>query len=67
MDPVFSHSVSTARLSAEQEFLLAIQEYKQQSGRLFPTWSEVLEVAQRLGYSKARGGDVPADRTLPQP
>src|SRR5688500_2658756 len=35
--------------SAEElEFMHAMQEYKQQSGRMFPTWSEVLEVIQGL-------------------
>ena len=38
---------------AEVEFLGAIQEYKRRSGRLFPTWSEVLEVVRDLGYQKA--------------
>jgi hypothetical protein len=38
---------------AEMEFLGAIQEYKRSSGRLFPTWSEVLEVVRGLGYEKA--------------
>lgn len=37
---------------AELEFIQAIQEYKQTSGRMFPTWSEVLEVLQGLGYQK---------------
>jgi hypothetical protein len=37
---------------AEQEFLLAIQYYKQSSGRMFPTWSEILEVLKGLGYEK---------------
>ncbi len=37
---------------AEQEFLLAMQAYKQSSGRMFPTWSEILEVLQGLGYEK---------------
>ena len=32
----------------------AMQEYKQSSGRMFPTWSEVLEVLQGLGLSEAR-------------
>jgi hypothetical protein len=36
----------------EMEFMQAIQEYKQTSGRMFPTWSEVLEVLQALGYQK---------------
>ncbi len=30
----------------------AMQEYKQKSGRMFPTWSEVLEVLRDLGYEK---------------
>jgi hypothetical protein len=38
---------------SEREFLKAIEEYKRSSGRLFPTWSEVLEVVQSLGYAKA--------------
>jgi hypothetical protein len=38
---------------AEREFLLAMQDYKQSSGRMFPTWSEALEVLRGLGYEKA--------------
>ena len=37
---------------AEREFMQAMQDYKQRSGRMFPTWSEVLEVLQALGYEK---------------
>jgi hypothetical protein len=37
---------------AEIEFLQAMQEYKRSSGRMFPTWSEVLEVLRRLGSSR---------------
>jgi hypothetical protein len=37
---------------AELEFMLAMSEYKQKSGRMFPTWSEVLEVLRSLGYEK---------------
>lgn len=36
----------------ELEFMQAMQEYKRSSGRMFPTWSEVLEVLQALGYRK---------------
>jgi hypothetical protein len=39
--------------TAELEFMAAIQEYKARSGRMFPTWSEVLEVVRGLGYQKA--------------
>jgi hypothetical protein len=34
------------------EFMQAMHDYKQQSGRMFPTWSEVLEVLKSLGYAK---------------
>jgi hypothetical protein len=37
---------------AEMEFMRAMQDYKKSSGRMFPTWSEVLEVLKSLGYEK---------------
>ncbi len=37
---------------AEMEFMQAMHDYKQSSGRMFPTWSEVLEVLKALGYAK---------------
>jgi len=37
---------------AEVEFMKAMTEYKRSSGRMFPTWSEVLEVLRGLGYEK---------------
>ena len=36
----------------EVEFMHAMQDYKKSSGRMFPTWSEVLEVLTALGYRK---------------
>lgn len=36
----------------EIEFMKAMDEYKRDFGRPFPTWSEVLEVAKSLGYRK---------------
>ena len=44
--------------AAEMEFMQAIQVYKHESGRMFPTWSEVLEVLQSLGYQKSATTDV---------
>jgi hypothetical protein len=38
--------------AAELEFMQAIQQYKQSSGRMFPTLSEVLEALVSLGYEK---------------
>ena len=42
----------------EMEFLNAIQAYKLSSGRMFPTWSEVLEVVQSLGYRKGEAASA---------
>ena len=42
---------------AEKQFMGAMQLYKQSSGRMFPTWSEVLEVLRSLGYEKVGQGD----------
>ena len=36
----------------EVEFMKAMDDYKRKSGRMFPTWSEVLEVVRSLGYAK---------------
>jgi len=56
VDPTTSEREYT---EAEMEFMLAMSKYKQSSGRMFPTWSEVLEVLRSLGYEKitADGGD----------
>ncbi len=43
--------------AAEVEFMQAMQIYKQTSGRMFPTWSEVLEVLSSLGYQKPTQAD----------
>lgn len=42
----------------EIEFMTAMQEYKRRSGRMFPTWSEVLEVLHDLGYQKPEAVDA---------
>jgi hypothetical protein len=34
------------------DFMKAMDLYKRRSGRQFPTWSEVLEVIEHLGYRK---------------
>lgn len=34
----------------EVEFMRAVERYKQRTGRLFPTCSELLEVVRSLGY-----------------
>ncbi len=49
VDPTTSEREYT---KAEMEFMMAMNEYKHRSGRMFPTWSEVLEVLRGLGYEK---------------
>jgi hypothetical protein len=55
-------SAEEGHMSDEQfEFLMAIDQYKRQNMRPFPTWTEVLEVIKALGYRKV------AESTLLQP
>lgn len=35
-----------------KEFVMAMDRYKREAGRPFPTWSEALQVAKSLGYRK---------------
>ncbi len=43
-----------AGMSAEVlEFVTAIDDYKRKERRLFPNWSEVLQVLKSLGYKKS--------------
>lgn len=44
----------------EVEFMKAMDDYKRKSGRMFPTWSEVLEVVRSLGYTKPETPAIPA-------
>jgi hypothetical protein len=46
-------SAEEGEMTAEQfEFIMAINEYKRVNKRPFPTWTEVLDVIQALGYRK---------------
>jgi hypothetical protein len=40
------------------EFATAVAAYKESSGRLFPTCSELLEILKALGYAKRIWGSV---------
>lgn len=48
---------------AEIEFMQAMHDYKHSSGRMFPTWSEVLEVLRGLGYEKPEQAPDDSART----
>jgi hypothetical protein len=39
--------------------MTAMRDYKEATGRMFPTWGEVLEVLISLGYEKRTAGQSP--------
>ena len=46
-------SAEEGEMTIEQfEFVMAIQTYKKLNRRMFPTWTEILEVVEQLGYRK---------------
>lgn len=47
----------------ELEFMQAMTDYKKRSGRMFPTWSEVLEVIREMGYVRAQAAEAAASKT----
>jgi hypothetical protein len=54
-------------MTAEQfEFVMAIEMYKKLNKRLYPTWTEVLEVMGQLGYRKVEKRQIKLDN-VPEP
>ncbi len=52
----------------ETDFMKAMDRYKRENRRPFPTWSEVLEVLRSLGYRKvAEPTELPGGKRTPQP
>lgn len=48
------------------EFVMAIETYKKVNKRMYPTWTEVLEVVQQLGYRKVVQRDFQMEN-VPEP
>ncbi len=46
----------------EIEFMIALDQYKRASGRMFPTCSEILEVLRNLGYRKCSCGGTEGNK-----
>ena len=44
--------------SLQFEFVMAIETYKKVNKRLYPTWTEVLEVIDQLGYRKVQHREI---------
>ena len=54
-------------MNSEQfEFVMAIETYKKVNHRLYPTWTEILEIVQQLGYRKIVHRDIDLD-SVPEP
>jgi hypothetical protein len=60
-------SAEEGEMTPEQfEFVMAIEAYKKVNRRLYPTWTEVLEVLGQLGYRKVEPREVRLD-DVPEP
>jgi hypothetical protein len=60
-------SAEEGEMTIEQfEFIMAIETYKKANKRMFPTWTEVLEVIMQLGYRKVEARTV-ALENCPEP
>jgi hypothetical protein len=54
-------------MTVEQfEFVMAIETYKKVNKKMFPTWTEVLEVITQLGYQKVKSRTIRMDN-VPEP
>ena len=54
-------------MTAEQfEFVMAVETYKKVNKRLYPTWTEILEVIHQLGYRKISARDIDLDAPEPE-
>ena len=55
----FTKSAEEGEMNAEQFlFLMAIDAFKKANGRMFPTWTDVLEVVRLLGYRKTMPSEL---------
>jgi hypothetical protein len=60
-------SAEEGEMTAEQfEFCMAIQTYKKVNRKMYPTWTEVLEVIRQLGYRKVMPRDIKLEN-VPEP
>ncbi|HSI36273.1 MAG: hypothetical protein ACAI43_19210 [Phycisphaerae bacterium] len=60
-------SAEEGEMTGEQfEFVMAIQTYKKVNKKLYPTWTEVLEVMRQLGYRKVLPREIKLEN-VPEP
>ena len=55
----FTKSAEEGEMTSEQfHFLAAIDAFKKSNNKMFPTWTDVLEVVRLLGYRKTMGSEL---------
>jgi hypothetical protein len=60
-------SAEEGEMNSEQfEFVMAIEAYKKVNRRMYPTWTEILEVLQQLGYRKVAHREINLEN-VPEP
>lgn len=60
-------SAEEGEMTTEQfEFVMAIETYKKVNRKMFPTWTEVLEVIEQLGYKKVEARTIKLEN-VPEP
>jgi hypothetical protein len=60
-------SAEEGEMNGEQfEFVMAIETYKKVNRRLYPTWTEILEIINQLGYRKVAHRDIHLEN-VPEP
>ena len=63
----FRKSAEEGEMTGEQfEFVMAIEMYKKVNKRLYPTWTEVLEVLHQIGYRKVLPREIKLEN-VPEP
>ncbi len=54
-------------MNTEQfEFVMAIETYKKVNKRMYPTWTEILEIVRQLGYKKVETRSIKLDAPEPE-
>ena len=48
------------------EFVMAIETYKKVNKRMYPTWTEILEIVRQLGYRKVETRRIKLDAPEPE-
>ena len=60
-------SAEEGEMNGEQfEFVMAIETYKKVNRKMYPTWTEILEIIQQLGYRKVEHREIQLDN-VPEP